>query len=251
MIDIHSHTIPNIDDGSKSFEESYIMFNEAKNAGFTDIICTSHYMENYYETNTIERAAWVKAMNKILADNNVGVKLHIGAEIYISQNMLGLIKNKKVCTLANSKYVLFELPMNSTINYLDDVVFELQSAGLVPIIAHPERYLCVQKDPNMVVKLVEKGVLFQANYGSVIGLYGTSAKNTLKKLLQADAIHFLGTDVHRQNTIYINMEQILVELNKIVEEDKLEMLTTLNAEKILNNEDIQIEIPNKIKKWIF
>ena len=82
------------------------------------------------------------------------------------------------------------------------------------IIAHPERYKFVQEDIEYAKKWVENGCLLQANYGSIVELYGKEAKKTLKKLLKLDLISFLGTDTHKQGTIYKQMPQILKKLKK-------------------------------------
>lgn len=251
MIDVHSHVIPKIDDGAESFEEAYTMFLEAKNAGFTDIISTSHYVENYYEADSIKRHAWIEAINKVLKENEVEINLHCGNEIYITQNLIKLIKEKKASTLAESKYVLFELPMNNNVKYLNEVIFEIKSLGMIPVIAHPERYTYVQQNPNLLISLIEQGVLFQGNYASIIGYYGNYAKNTIKKLLKADMIHFLGSDCHKKNDIYSKMSEIIVELEKILDRTKIDELTTTNPAHILKNEDFTILEPTKIKTGFF
>lgn len=248
MIDVHSHIIPKIDDGAKSFEESYAMFLEAKEAGFTDIIATSHYMEKCYEVDMIKRNAWIQAMNKVLQEKNIQLKLHVGNEIYITQNIISLIKDKKASTLANSKYVLFELPMNNNVKYVKEMIFEIKSFRMIPVIAHPERYSYVQKNPNMLIELIEKGALFQANYGSIIGIYGKHAKNTVKKLLQSNMIHFLGTDCHKKQEIYKQMDRIMLELRKVITNEKIEELTSINPKHILENTEVKPPIPNKIKR---
>lgn len=251
MIDVHSHIIPKIDDGSQSFEESYNMFLEAIKAGFTDIIATSHYIENYYEVDNIKRKAWIEAMNKVLKENNVNINLHCGNEIYITPNLVNLIKQDKASTLADSKYVLFELPMNNNVLYLNEIIFEIKSSGYIPIIAHPERYAFVQQNPNMLIDLIKQGVLFQGNYASIIGRYGNQAKNTIKKLLKADMIHFLGTDCHRKNDVYEHMDNIMQELEKEINLEKIEELTKLNPRHIIRNEEFSIPEPIKIKMGFF
>lgn len=251
MIDVHSHIIPKIDDGATSFEESYTMFNEAVKTGFTDIIATSHYIEDYYETDCVERQAWIEAMNKALKENNINLNIHSGNEIYITQNLVKLIKERKASTLAGSKYVLFELPMNNNIVYLNETIFEIKSSGFVPIIAHPERYAFVQRNPNMLIDLIKQGVLFQGNYASIIGRYGNHAKNTIKKLLKANMIHFLGTDCHRKNDIYIQMNDIIQELEKLLGVEMLEKLTTINPSHIIKNEEFSIPDIVKIKMGFF
>lgn len=248
MIDVHAHVIPKIDDGAKSFEESYAMFLEAIEAGFTDIIATSHYMEKYYEVDMIKRNAWIQAMNNVLQEKNIELKLHTGNEIYITENLITLIKDKKATTLATSKYVLFELPMNNNVKYLKEMIFEIKSFRMIPVIAHPERYSYVQKNPNMLIDLIEKGALFQANYGSIIGTYGKHAKNTVKKLLKANMIHFLGTDCHKKQDIYRQMNEIMIELRKIIPDNKIEELTSINPQHILENTDIEVSLPIKVTK---
>lgn len=114
---------------------------------------------------------------------------------------------------------------------------------LVPILAHPERYSFIQKEPELVYDLIKKGVLMQANYGSIIGQYGEKAKMIVEKFLQNNMIHFLGSDVHRQNTIYTRMPEILSEIEEIIGEEKLRELTTVNPELAIHNKRIDISEP--------
>lgn len=250
MIDVHCHIIPKIDDGSPSFEESYKMFEEASKAGFTDLIATSHYVENHYEVDTIKRHAIVEAMNKLIKEKGINLKLHCGSEIYVTPNLLKLIEEKKASTLANSKYVLFELPMNQTVKYLEDVIFEIKASGLIPVIAHPERYSCVQDNPNFVYELIKEGVLFQANFASISGYYGKQAKKTLVKLLKANMIHFLGSDSHRSSK-YEQISENIKQLEKVISKEKIEELTKINPKHILENKEIKIEEPSYIKRGLF
>lgn len=251
MIDVHSHIIPKIDDGSASFEETYTMLKEAVLAGFTDIISTSHYIEDYYEENATKREEFINSTNKLLEEKQINLKLHCGSEIYITQNLVELIKENKASKLANSRYVLFELPMNNNVKYLRDIIFDIMSFDMIPIIAHPERYSYVQENPNILIPLIEQGTLFQGNYASIIGRYGNHAKVTIKKLLKANMIHFLGTDCHKKNDIYTKMKEIMIELNKIIGKEKLKELSTINPKHILKDEEIEIPNPNKIKNGFF
>lgn len=249
MIDIHTHLIYNSDDGSKSIEETLYMLKEAYNVGFTDIILTPHYMTNYYIEDSTENAKKIDSIRDRL--DNIKVILHQGNEIYANANLINLIKEKKVVPLAESKYILFELSMHENPFNLDEIVYSLLENGYVPIIAHPERYKYVQENPNMLIDYIERGVLFQSNYGSIIGRYGDNAKETIKKLLNSNMIHFLGTDNHRPNTIYNSMPEIIKVLNKVVGKDKVEELSTINPMKILKNEDFEVEEPILIKKKIW
>ncbi len=237
MIDFHSHIIPNIDDGSSSLEESINLIKEAEKAGFTAIISTSHYIEGYYDYNQEERKKYLENLYNV-ENNDKNVKLYLGSEIYITEDMFELIEQEKASTINNSRYILFELPMNSKTFLAKEIVYRAIEKGYLPIIAHPERYTYVQEDINYARELSNMGALFQSNYGSIIGMYGNHAKKTIYKLLEDDLIQFLGSDVHREGQIYNKVPKILKKLEKVISKKKIEELTQINAEKVLNNENI-------------
>ena len=233
MIDVHSHILPNIDDG-----------------GFEGIICTSHYMENYYETDRPEREVWINAIHENLKNKNIEMNLYLGNEIYMSDNIIKLLEDGKATTMNDTSYVLFELPLNVEPMNLYDMVYEMQQYKIVPILAHPERYSFVQTDPELIYDLIDKGVLMQANYGSIVGQYGKKAQMIVQKFLENNMIHMLGTDAHRQNTIYPKIPEILVELKSLIGEEKLNELTTINPELVINNKRIDIRKPYKFELTI-
>lgn len=234
MIDFHSHILPNIDDGSTCVQETQKLIEEAKEAGFKKIISTSHYMENYYESTEEERLQLLKDAE----ENSVDIELYLGSEIYITYDIVKLLQDKKASTINNSRYVLFELPLQSRAISAKEVVYRLIESGYIPIIAHPERYGYVQDDIKYAKELAEMGALFQANFGSIIGLYGKKAEKTLKKLLNEDLIQFFGSDVHRIGHIYPKMPKIMKKLNKILSPREIKELTETNAQKVLNDEEI-------------
>lgn len=250
MIDVHSHILPNIDDGSRSIDETFNLIKEAKEAGFEGIICTSHYMENYYETDRPEREVWINAIHENLKNKNIEMNLYLGNEIYMSDNIIKLLEDGKATTMNDTSYVLFELPLNVEPMNLYDMVYEMQQYKIVPILAHPERYSFVQTDPELIYDLIDKGVLMQANYGSIVGQYGKKAQMIVQKFLENNMIHMLGTDAHRQNTIYPKIPEILVELKSLIGEEKLNELTTINPELVINNKRIDIRKPYKFELTI-
>lgn len=246
MIDFHTHIIPNIDDGSRNIEETINLIKEAKEAGFEGIVLTSHYIENYYETDVPERDMWVTAISDNLKNKGIETNLFLANEIYMSENMMDLLINRKASTINNSSYVLFEMPLNAEPMNLYDVIYSLQENKLIPVLAHPERYSFIQKEPELVYDLIEKGVLMQANYGSILGQYGEKAEIIVRKFFESNMIHFLGSDVHRQNTIYKMIPQALEEIRSIVGDEKLEELTTENPRLALNNKRIEIQDPQEV-----
>lgn len=205
-----------------------------KKLGFTDIILTPHYITDYYENNAQDIRVITDSLNKIINQNNININLYPGMEIYICENLKELLDNGNVMSLADSNYILVEFPLNSLPKYIDNILFMLQGRGYKVIIAHPERYKAVHDNFDYLLKLKEKGCLLQSNYASIVGFYGESAKKTLKKMLKLDLVTFLGTDTHRQGSIYQMMPEIIKKFRKEISEDKLYELTILNPGKIIN-----------------
>lgn len=249
MIDLHSHILPGIDDGSRSSEETFEIIRKAINAGFTDVFLTPHYIADQINNNKTKVDIIIKKLKSDLKLKGMNINMYNGCEAYVCQNLNLLVEKNIVSTLNNSRYILIELPMSSKILYLDNLIYKLTTIGLTPIIAHPERYLYVQKDPNMLIELIEKGVLMQSNYGSLIGQYGKTSQKIVEKLVKNNIIHFLGTDTHREGYIYENMPRIMKVLNKLVDAETINLLTKENQEKVINNKEIEIAKPIKVRKF--
>ena len=166
------------------------------------------------------------------------MKLYLGSEIYSDLEMIKYIKEGKSSTINGSRYVLFEFPLNSEPLFAKKLIYDLLSVNYIPVIAHPERYSYVQENLKFIEELVQMGALLQSNYGSIVGLYGHKAKKIVKELLKKDMIKFMGSDVHRIGQVYPLIPKILKKMKKIISEEKLNEITTLNPEKVLKNEII-------------
>lgn len=239
-IDIHSHILYGIDDGSKSIEESINIIKEHIKMGFTDIVVTPHYIENSkYETNNIDKENILKTLKQELKKQNININLYLGNEVFVNNNLEELLKKKEIATINNSKYLLIEFPMNEKPKDINNIIYELKIKGIIPIIAHPERYDYVEKNPNLVLEWIEEGALLQSNYGSIIGVYGSGPQKTIKKLLKKDLIEFLATDIHYPNNkIYLNMDKIRKKLKKLITEERFIELTNTNPKNIIENKEI-------------
>ncbi len=237
MIDFHSHIIPGVDDGSKSVEETYNMIVEAKDAGFTDIIMTSHFTSHYYEPNPQELMLWKEKLQEIINIKGIGVNLHSGMEIYVSDRLDELYKSGKLLTIGKSKYILIELPINASINYLDNILYIIESLGLKLILAHPERYIYVQNNPSLIDEYIDKGILLQCNFGSIIGQYGKMAEQTMKKMLKSGQVDFLGSDCHRENSVYKTIPEAVRKIKSLIGEEEFDRITNINPNMVLEDKD--------------
>ena len=164
MIDMHSHILPCIDDGSRSVEETLNLIEEAKKAGFTGITLTPHYIEGYYEKEENQRQELIEEIESKVN----GVKLYNANEVYITENIIKFLREKKISKINGSRYLLFEMPMNIKPMNLYEVIYEMLQNSITPILAHPERYYFVLREPELIYDLIQKGVLMQSNYGSII-----------------------------------------------------------------------------------
>lgn len=245
MIDLHAHILPKIDDGVQNKEEAIQIIKEAKKAGFTKIVATSHYIEDTYEADENERKEQIEQLK------NEEVEIVLGNEIYITENIINLLKQKKASSINNTKYVLIELPFCNNVIYFNTVIDNLRRNGYVPILAHPERYNLVKQSPTIIEEWINRGIYMQSNYLSILGYYGRQAQKTLELLLKHKLIQFLGSDVHKKGQTYVEIDKAIKKIKKITGEESFNKLSEENAQKVLKNEDIDMEDTISIRKNIF
>ena len=235
MTDIHSHIIYDVDDGSYSIEESIALIKELKSVGFDNIIMTPHYISNTdYSSENEEKLAKLEVLRNKVKEENIDINLFLGNEIFISEHMVEDINNNKIYPLNNTKYILFEIPFHNRILGLKDIVYELKVAGFIPILAHPERYTYFQDNYKLVDELKEEGLLFQCNYSSILGNYGSNAKKLIKYMLKKHYVNYLGTDIHHMDRTYVidNFDKIEKSFIKIAGNDYYEEIME-NADNLV------------------
>ncbi len=238
MIDIHCHFIPKMDDGSKSATTTLNMLKKAKELGYNAIFATPHYIETSHETKKRNILISIDILNKMLKDRNIDVKLYNGNEIYYSSNIIELIEENKVCTLADTRYFLMELPFTGNVLGLELLISKIVNMGYIPIIAHPERYEFVHKNYEKLYDILMAGALLQVNVSSILGDYGMKAKMTVKKLLKKEMVSFIATDSHNEKDIYKHFNVAKRKILKIISQEKWDELTSLNQQRILENKRV-------------
>lgn len=236
MIDIHSHLLFGVDDGSRTLEESVHVIKKLSEVGYTDIILTPHYInDSTYVSTREENLDVLKRLKVGLIRNNVDVNLYLGNEIYIDSEIAHLLKNNIISSLNDTKYLLIELPMSGENEIYYDVFLDLINMGYKVILAHPERYISFQKDFNKIYELKELGVLLQSNVGSVLGDYGRGAKKTIKRLLKENLITFMGTDIHHNKEEYTFVLKAKKKMGKYLTQKQINNIFENNAKVLLND----------------
>lgn len=196
-IDFHSHVLPGIDDGAKSLTDSHFLVGEMQKMGFSQIITTPHVMENVWE-NTPQGVLSLHAETRAsLAHKYDQLVFNVGAEYYIDAHFVKLFKSEPLLTIKDN-YVLIEISYIAPPIQLFEVIFELQVAGYIPVLAHPERYAFYHNNFDDYRKLKNAGCLFQLNLLSTVGYYGKNVAQCASKLLAERFIDFTGSDIHHR-----------------------------------------------------
>lgn len=195
-IDIHSHILPGLDDGSKNFEISLGMLRQAQDGHISDIILTPHYkpMRNNLPPERVKKILYELEERKEAA--GISVRLHLGNEIYYSSEVISALRKGKIFTMAGSSYVLLEFSPREDYAYIRDAAYSLQSEGYSPILAHIERYGCLMEKKERVEELYDMGCCLQVNASSITGGNGMESRRNVKWLLKREYVHFVASDCH-------------------------------------------------------
>lgn len=244
MIDIHNHILYDIDDGARSLEESCELLDSAIKAGVKAICFTPHFIP---ESQFMASIAEKEKVLTILKEKYAGkIDLYLGNEIYMNNDILKLLKDK-IEPLAKSQYLLIELPVCNEYPSLENILFQLQTAGYKVIIAHPERYLYFRNNINKIFRLMEQGIYFQGNYMSLFNAYGKSTEKQFVRLLKHRVYSFLASDIHRKdNNYYLKLERGKEKIKHMTSKEYMEKLMEINPNKIIKNEKVEHETPKKI-----
>ena len=233
MIDIHSHILPGIDDGAKTFEDSLDILCGLHSQGITDVIATPHFVYgSSYESTRAENRQLLSQLRQHIKKGHLDINVHLGNEIYIDRDIATLLHRRTISSLADSKYLLVELPMSGEYQDYEDIILSLNYSGYQVILAHPERYHTVWKDFGILEDLAEQGILFQCNLGSIIGQYGKEPKKAIKKLAKAKLIFACGTDIHHRRD-YTEIAKAQKKLARYYSEAELNDILVKNPAKIL------------------
>jgi len=222
--DIHSHLIPGIDDGSKSMSQSIDMVRELRKLGFNKIITTPHIIWDYYPNTSDNIHTGLELLRLELKKNNIEIEIEVAAEYMIDYEFAENIRKTKLLTFED-RYLLFELSFLNQPEFFSDVTFNLQVEGYKLVFAHPERYEYFHIDFKKYENLKAKEILFQINYGSLLGVYGHQTKKTAEKLISENMVDFIGTDLHSPVQIK--------SFDKLQNNKYLKRL--INSGKLLNN----------------
>lgn len=237
MIDIHSHIIPGIDDGSKSMEMTLEMLRNAEKSGTKKIVATPHYLMEYGEATITEVKDHVQKINSIVNDEGINIEVYAGQEVYFTHKIINDYLEGNIGTINDSRYMLIELSMRSQEQDVFDTLYELQVRNIIPIIAHPERYKYIINKPSTINNFINEGYLFQMNAGSLQGIFGESIRKTAEILVSNGIYNFIGSDAHNTTSRSVGISDA-VDLADVKNKISSELFRE-SSRRLILNEDIE------------
>lgn len=238
MVDIHCHILPNMDDGAKNLEEALRLAKQAVEQGISTVIATPHHNDGKYFCLCEEVLMSCEQLNDYFNKNNVALRILPGQEVHFFQDIIEEYDHKKLLTLAQSRYILIELPSNYLPDNYEFIFHELLVMGIIPIIAHPERNAVLLENLEIVNELIEMGVLFQLTSASLMGKFGSKIQKQSLKWCKEGYVHFIASDAHNLSTRPFDLKKGYEVIKNKLGQEYVEYLIG-NSEKLVR--DIEIE----------
>jgi tyrosine-protein phosphatase YwqE len=198
--DMHAHWLPGVDDGAANTEQGLEMVGGLCDLGFSKLIATPHIMADRYPNRPDELQEIFEEFQWAVRGAGLEVSLHLAAEYMLDEGFEEHLESDALLTL-DGTHLLVEMPLMHPFPRLHEVLFQLKTRGIQPILAHPERYLYYRSDFSGLLALKEKGCLFQLDLLALTGQYGTVVKKQANKLLRRGAYEWAGTDVHHPRQV--------------------------------------------------
>ncbi len=247
MIDIHSHILPKIDDGSTDINTTIQMIRNAEKQGTTSLVATPHFCIGYGETEYLKVKSMVAELKRIVENEEINIELFHGQEVYYTENIVELYKEGIIGTINDTKYMLIELPLKE-FDILDilNELYEIKIRGIVPILAHPERYRPFIHNQLLINEFIREEFLFQVNSGSLTGQFGKSVKKTAEIFVKNNIYNFIGSDAHNITNRLTGVSE--GRLCAIKKNDLYENFFEESSIKMLNNQDVIFQGETLIKR---
>lgn len=199
--DIHSHLIPEVDDGARNYDSAIYCMERMAYLGYTKICLTPHFQTYRFQNEEDDIIKRAEDLRKVIADNDIEIELIVGGEYLVDNGFRKRMESNRFLKM-NDHYLLIEFNFNQAILGVSELVFELQKMGHEVILAHPERYLYFHEHPEIPKTLKDQGVFFQSNINSFGGFYGKPTLIESYKYVANGWTDFLGTDMH--NSMYLD-----------------------------------------------
>ncbi|MDM8267244.1 tyrosine protein phosphatase [Limosilactobacillus pontis] len=256
MVDLHCHLLPGIDDGSKSMEISLCMAREATENGVTHALLTPHHMNGHYVNHKQDVIRRTKEFQEQINAHNIPLTVFPGQEVRINGQLLEALDRDDILFADTAgKYMMLEFPDDDVPHYTNQMIFDLQQRGIIPVIVHPERNTKIMAEPDLIYQLLEKGCLSQITASSYVGTFGKKVENFSRQLIEAGQGYVIASDAHNLPGRKYEMHQAFEKMQHEFDQGFVKRYLQ-NARSIINGESVPMNDLRPIKKrknrfWLF
>ncbi|HLX55912.1 MAG TPA: CpsB/CapC family capsule biosynthesis tyrosine phosphatase [Ktedonobacteraceae bacterium] len=240
MIDTHLHILPGVDDGPANLDEALILARTLVQEGVRVAVATPHYNDEYPRLPAREVYGRVQYLQLELDRRAIPLRLLAGHEALIKPGLVEDIQLGRLATLNGSRYLLLELWNTMWLPETERVIFELRAFGVVPMLAHPERYHVIQQDSGRLKALLEQGVLTQLTAGSLAGMQGKTIRKCAESLLKRGLIHCIASDAHGPGRRPPAIKQGMQVAGRILGQTQAQQLIEARPAAIVQNQELSV-----------
>lgn len=197
LIDVHSHLLPGVDDGSSSLAHSLELARAAVDDGITHALMTPHHMNGRYTNHAQDVIDRTDAFQAELNKAEIPLTVFPGQEVHINGDLIQAIEDDDILTTDESgRYLLLEFPHDAVPAYASDMIFQIMQHGLTPVIVHPERNEAMMHNPQLLYDFISRGCLSQVTASSYVGTFGKNVQAFAEDIVNAGLAHVFASDAH-------------------------------------------------------
>jgi protein-tyrosine phosphatase len=243
MIDLHTHILPGVDDGTKDEEEATEIIRNALHRGIRSFVLTPHIFFPSLNDGLLQHIEHTfSSITETIKEREPSVRLYLGAEIFYYPDLLELLETYPV-TINRGKYFLVEFGLTFLPEKQEKILenfFNAQMKGYIPILAHPERNRTLMKNPDILEEFERHGILAQVNAGSFLGIFGRFVKQFAFQMLKHNMVHVIASDVHNLYSRPHLLVDAVEKLSGRFPDQDVTALVERNPRKIVQNETVEV-----------
>lgn len=249
MTDIHTHILPAVDDGAQSMEIALEMLELSAERGTGRVLLTPHANVDDFEADTEDIITAFEHFREAAVKRGIPVELALGMEVFADRDFQDCLDEENLLTMNDSDYMLVEIPFHAEESFLWSVLEQIRCRGLWPILAHAERYDCIQRHPEIAYQLNREEVGIQINQGSLFGRFGQTSYEIAHLLLDCSLVQFVATDCHGLSARTPGLDRAWDYICKKYSKGYAELLLNLNPERLWNNREILFINPRNPRRF--
>jgi protein-tyrosine phosphatase len=244
LIDLHTHILPGVDDGAENLAVAVAMAQMARDDGVTTIVATPHRNPWAYCAEPDQARQLLAGLQKACHEAGCDVELLLGGEAHIAPDLPNQLRQGVALTINDTRYLLIEWPVDLFPAYSDRVIFDLQVRGIMPIIAHAERYRVVQRNVRFLVPLIERGLVVQVTASSLLGEAGPVTQHVAETMLVENLAHVLASDSHSVTRRPPVLSAARARAAELVGAERARALVEAVPRAIVDNRALSLPVPS-------